>query len=150
MSERTDSHDPSPEVRSAIRLIRKQRVILDADLAHFYGVTTKRLNEAVKRNRDRFPEDFAFQLTDDENAAIRRKASDHETQPLYNKHDVTNWSQLATSSTAPMRSQFATAPHKRNIRPLLLSPPDPPRKAIGFSVRERRARYRTAGRITER
>lgn len=49
-------------ITSAIRLIRGQRVILDADLAAVYGVTTKRLNEQVKRNRERFPADFMFRL----------------------------------------------------------------------------------------
>jgi hypothetical protein len=45
------------------RAVRGQRVILDADLARLYGVNTKVLNQAVKRNAERFPEDFAFQLT---------------------------------------------------------------------------------------
>jgi hypothetical protein len=53
-------------VESLIRIIRGQRVILDADLAWVYGVTTKRLNEAVRRNRERFPSDFLFQLTPQE------------------------------------------------------------------------------------
>src|SRR4051812_14018880 len=44
----------------------RRKVMLDADLADLYGVSTKRLNEAVKRNIDRFPVDFMFQLTDDE------------------------------------------------------------------------------------
>ena len=46
-----------------IFIIRSQRVILDSDLARIYGVPVKRLNEAVKRNRSRFPEDFMYQLT---------------------------------------------------------------------------------------
>ena len=49
--------------RDRIRLIRGQRVILDQDLAELYGVETRRLNEQVKRNLDRFPSDFMFQLT---------------------------------------------------------------------------------------
>ena len=44
-------------------MLRGERVLLDADLAELYGVTTKRLNEQVRRNRDRFPPDFAFRLT---------------------------------------------------------------------------------------
>jgi hypothetical protein len=56
---------------SLIRLIRGQRVILDADLANIYGVPTKRLNQAVKRNRDRFPDDFAFQLDNQEVVILR-------------------------------------------------------------------------------
>jgi len=50
--------------------IREQRVILDADLAEVYGVTTKALNQAVKRNADRFPADFSFLLTDLEKARV--------------------------------------------------------------------------------
>ena len=50
-------------VESAIYFIRGQRVMPDSDLAAIYGVTTKRLNEQLKRNYSRFPEDFAFQLT---------------------------------------------------------------------------------------
>lgn len=50
-------------IKSRILAIRGQKVILDRDLAALYGVPTSRFNEAVKRNRRRFPEDFAFQLT---------------------------------------------------------------------------------------
>ena len=50
-------------IERRILLIRGEKVIIDADLAVFYGVTTKRLNEQVKRNRRRFPADFMFQLT---------------------------------------------------------------------------------------
>ena len=57
-------------VEETILYIRGQRVILAADLARLYGVTTKRLNEQVKRNRDRFPEDFIFQLSTKEKAEV--------------------------------------------------------------------------------
>ena len=50
-------------VANAIHVIRGHRVMTDADLAKFYGVATKVLNQAVRRNRHRFPEDFAFQVT---------------------------------------------------------------------------------------
>lgn len=50
--------------------IRETKVILDADLAELYGVTTKRLNEQVKRNRDRFPADFMFKLTEQETKEV--------------------------------------------------------------------------------
>ena len=53
-------------IESLIRVIRGQQVMLDSDLAMLYGVETKRLNEQVKRNLNRFPEDFMFQLTQDE------------------------------------------------------------------------------------
>ena len=58
-------------VASQIRIIRGQRVLLDSDLAALYGVTTKRFNEQVKRNRDRFPPDFLFQLTETEAESSR-------------------------------------------------------------------------------
>ena len=55
---------------SRIQVIRGLRVMLDVDLAALYGVQTKRLNEQVKRNWDRFPSDFLFQLTQDEKAEV--------------------------------------------------------------------------------
>jgi hypothetical protein len=61
---------PVERVEKAILLIRGEKVILDADLAALYGVTTTRLNEQIKRNRDRFPEDFAFRLTEEEFANL--------------------------------------------------------------------------------
>ena len=59
------------EIAQRIQLIRSQRVVLDADLAAFYGETTKRFNQQVRRNLARFPTDFMLQLTDDEAAALR-------------------------------------------------------------------------------
>ena len=53
-------------IQSKIYEIRGQRVMLDRDLAEMYGVETRVLNQAVKRNIERFPEDFMFQLTDEE------------------------------------------------------------------------------------
>ena len=58
------------KIAPLIHEIRGERVILDADLAAIYGVTTKRLNEQVKRNADRFPDDFAFQVTKEETANL--------------------------------------------------------------------------------
>lgn len=54
------------EIRTRIHVIRGQQVMLDFDLAELYGVETRVLNQAVRRNIERFPEDFMFQLTDDE------------------------------------------------------------------------------------
>jgi hypothetical protein len=58
-------------IEEKIFVIRRQKVILDADLAAFYGVATKRLNEQVKRNAHRFPEDFLFQLNENELPGMR-------------------------------------------------------------------------------
>ncbi len=60
------------DIAAAIALIRGHRVILDADLALLYGVSTKRLNEQVKRNIDRFPTDFVFRLSGTETAELNR------------------------------------------------------------------------------
>lgn len=88
-----------PNIR--ILTIRNQRVVLDADLAAIYGVTTKRLNEQFRRNRKRFPKDFAFQLTAEETEALRPQ--------------IATSSQLDRLQDAPgarkrsnLRSQFAT------------------------------------------
>ncbi len=51
------------QIEPLIKTVRGQKVILDSDLAQIYGVRTSALNQAVKRNRDRFPSDFMFQLT---------------------------------------------------------------------------------------
>jgi hypothetical protein len=57
---------PLERITRSILVLRRQRVILDRELAAIYGVPTGRLNEAIKRNAERFPEDFMFQLTRDE------------------------------------------------------------------------------------
>ena len=57
---------PDEVIMNKIYLIRGEKVMLDSDLGELYQVTTKRLNEQVKRNRDRFPEDFMFQLAKEE------------------------------------------------------------------------------------
>jgi len=62
---------PVGKIEQTILLIRGQKVILDADLARLHGVTTKRLNEQVRRNQRRFPSDFMFRLTKQEVAALR-------------------------------------------------------------------------------
>lgn len=62
---------PHAPIESRILLVRGQRILLDAELARLYGVSTGRLNEQVKRNRGRFPADFLFQLTKQEVAALR-------------------------------------------------------------------------------
>ena len=58
------------QMPAAIFVARGHRVMLDADLAQLYGVTTAALNQAVKRNADRFPSDFAFQVTQQEFTAL--------------------------------------------------------------------------------
>lgn len=67
---------PYETVQQKILLIRGFRVMIDADLASIYGVTTKRLNEQVRRNRKKFPEDFMFQLNTKEKTEVVAKC-DH-------------------------------------------------------------------------
>jgi phage regulator Rha-like protein len=62
---------PAESIERRILLLRGQKVMLDSDLAALYGVKTKILNKAVKRNRDRFPEDFMFRLTAAEERSLR-------------------------------------------------------------------------------
>ncbi|MBF0330822.1 MAG: ORF6N domain-containing protein [Candidatus Omnitrophica bacterium] len=66
-------------IEPLIHYVRGQKVILDADLARIYGVTTKVINQAVKRNRDRFPEDFMFKLTNGEAESLLRSRSQFVT-----------------------------------------------------------------------
>lgn len=90
-----------PKITSLIHTIREQRVILDTDLAALYGVPTKQFNQTFKRNRDRFPSEFAFQVNEAEFAAL-------------------NWSQSAASSLQeagreelePNSSHFAMSSRK--------------------------------------
>jgi len=78
----------SASIQRKIYTLRDVQVMLDRDLANFYGVETKVLNQAVKRNMERFPEDFMFQLTKDEYENLM--------------------SQIAISSDHSLRSQIAT------------------------------------------
>jgi hypothetical protein len=64
--------DPTNRISAHIFSLRARKVLLDEDLAELYGVQTKRLNEQVKRNADRFPEDFMFRLTRSELEALNR------------------------------------------------------------------------------
>ncbi len=62
---------PAERIEKSILLIRDQKVMMDFQLAEMYGVSLKAMNQAVKRNGDRFPEDFMFQLTVDETSSLR-------------------------------------------------------------------------------
>ena len=104
-------------IETLILNVRSQKVILDADLAELYGVPTYRFNEAFKRNRQRFPDDFAFQLTAAEFADLKSKPATLKVQDVAKQEDALNSSQIAMSSTqvaeskrvAPNWSQFVTS-----------------------------------------
>ena len=96
------------EIEQAIHVIRGQRVMLDSDLARLYGVTTGALNQAVKRNAERFPGDFAFQLTQQEFAALMSQnviskpgRGGRRKQPwVFTEHGVAMLSSVLRSPTA--------------------------------------------------
>ena len=89
-----------------ILVIRNQRVILDADLARLYGVSTKRFNEAFKRNQQRFPDDFSFQLTITEFNNLRSQLATSSLQ------------HIESTEVLPKRSQIVTISHGgRRFRP---------------------------------
>ena len=98
------------QIEPLIRIIRGQQVLLDSDLAILYGVETKRLNEQVKRNIERFPEDFMFQLTKVELINLKSQiatssATDNSlrSQNATIKQDINLKSQIATSSHGGIR-----------------------------------------------
>lgn len=88
---------PNP-LSGRIFTVRSQRVILDADLARLYGTTTKRFNEAFKRNATRFPKDFCFRLTGQEFAALRSQIATLEVEASDKETAGRMWSQSATTS----------------------------------------------------
>ncbi len=84
---------PHHTIENKIIEIRGAKIMIDSDIASLYGVETKRLIEQVKRNIERFPDDFMFQITEDEYQILR--------------------SQFATSNEKPLRSQIATLESQR-------------------------------------
>ena len=163
----------TPDVGPLILTVRGQRIILDADLAALYGVTTKAFNQAVKRNQERFPNSFAFQLTAEEKqevVTICDRLQRLKFSPVlpwaFTEHGALQASNVLNSPKAVAMSVYIISAFIRlreavadnqvmakrlaevektllthdvalrdiyqKIRPLLLPPPDPPRKKIGF------------------
>jgi hypothetical protein len=181
-------------VDSLILTIRGQKVLLDADLASIYGVPTKRLNEQVKRNTDRFPEDFRFQLTREEAkeallsrsqiATLKRGQNIKYLPFAFTEHgalmaaNVLNSPEAVKMSVHVVRAfikqreliagqaeilkKLAQMDAKllkhddilrviwKELQPLLAPPPDPPKKQMGFHVKETAASYRTKGKKKEK
>jgi hypothetical protein len=100
-------NDPNAEksLEPLILVVRGQRVILDFDLARLYGVTTKALNQAVKRNTARFPADFAFQLGAEDAERLRSQFVTSNVNTTVNPRDARNRSQIVTSSRGGRRYQ---------------------------------------------
>jgi len=166
--------EPTGKIEQAILQIRGERVILDSDLAGLYGVETKRLNEQVKRNIDRFPEDFMFQLSAEEQGALRSQSATSKGRGgrryapfAFTEHgaimaaNVLNSPRAVEASVYVVRAfvrlrnmlmqdkEFAARLDKleshvgkqdRQLVALiaairqLMTPPDPPKKRIGFQT----------------
>jgi hypothetical protein len=90
--------NPKKPIELLIFTLRGQKIILDADLAELYGVPTKAFNQAVKRNADRFPQDFLFQLTAQEWSNLKSQIVTSSMDVLQKEHVTPNWSQFVTSS----------------------------------------------------
>ncbi len=90
------------QIARAILILRGQRVLQDSELAALYGVSTKRFNQQVRRNRKRFPADFMFQLTADETSSLRSQIATLKTSGGQNRTSP------YVEGTSSLRSQFAT------------------------------------------
>jgi len=89
---------PKKPIETLILNVRSQKVILDADLAELYGVPTKVFNQAVKRNAERFPQDFMFQLTAQEWSNLKSQIVTSSLEITRTEGVAPNWSQIVTSS----------------------------------------------------
>lgn len=173
---------PMEKIRQTILLVRGQNVMLDRDLAVLYGVATRVLNQAVKRNSERFPDDFMFALTREEIMRISQSVTSSvdlkysKTVYAFTEQGIAMLSGVLNSSRAvhvniaimrafvQLRQLLASnAGLARKLAGLeqkydeqfkivfeairqLMTPPTPPRKRIGFIVREKRAAYRAGKR----
>jgi hypothetical protein len=130
---------PVERIARAILVIRGEKVMLDSDLAALYGVTTGNLNKAVKRNAERFPIDFMFQLDAEEVANLKFQFG------------ISSWGgrrRLPYAFTEQGVAMRRVGKHDEEIAAILevirrlMAVPETPRREIGFHVREKAARYR--------
>jgi hypothetical protein len=91
------------QIVGAILMLRGQRVLQDSELAALYGVSTKRFNQQVRRNRKRFPADFMFQLTAEETSSLRSQIA-----TLKASHSKNQKHPQYVDETSSLRSQIAT------------------------------------------
>jgi len=85
-------------IAQLVFFVRGEKVMFDADLAKLYGVSTKALNQALRRNRERFPDDFVFQLTAEEFAFLKSQFVTSTAEKPDSQGLRRNWSQFVTSS----------------------------------------------------
>ena len=94
-------------IERSIRLVRGQKVLLDADLAHLYGVSAKRLNEQVRRNMEGFPDDFMFRLDAEEAANLRSQIATSSSWGG-RRYQPMAFTEPHNGGFGSLRSQFAT------------------------------------------
>ena len=111
---------PVEVVVSRILLLRNQKTLLDADLAELYGVPTKVLLQAVKRNLERFPDDFMFQLTDQEFSNLRSQSV------------TSSWGGRRHAPYAFTEQGVAMLSGVLNAIRELMKPPETKKRPIGF------------------
>jgi len=122
---------PKKPISSLIFNLRGQKVILDADLAELYGVPTRVFNQAVKRNMERFPDDFCFQLTASEWDNLKSQIVTSSLEVIQKERVVPNWSQFATSSHGGRRKlPHAFTEHGAIMAATVLNSPE----AVAMSV----------------
>ena len=121
---------PTEVIEGRILMVRGHKVMLDAHLAELYGVDTKMLKRAVRRNRDRFPADFMFELKPEEHAALR-----YQFGTLKRGEHMKYAPFVFTEQGVAMLSSILRS--KRAV-----SAPESPRKEIGFHIMEDAVRYR--------
>ena len=115
------------KIERRIFLVRGQKIMLDADLAALYRVPTKSLNLAVKRNADRFPEDFMFQLTDDEVAGLRF----HSETSKRGRGGRRYLPYAFTEQGVAMLSSVLRSPRAVQVNIAIIRRPSPPKSASG-------------------
>ena len=140
----------APDIHSSIRNCRGVRVILDSDLAAIYGVPTFRFNEAVRRNIDKFPSDFLFQLTKEEVQSLISQSAISKTGRggrrslpwAFTEHGALQAANAALEKRLAVIEKTLTAHDNTlrdvilKIRPLLLSPTEPNKRRIGFHTND--------------
>ena len=156
---------PLERIERRILLIRGHKVLLDADLAVLYGVSTKRFNEQVRRNSARFPEDFMFRLSAEEWAVLRSQLATLERGRgrhrkylpfVFTEHGAIMAATILNSSRATQVSVYVVrafvhlreflASHDQAIAGLvdtiqtLMAPAEPKRRPIGFVRPEEKKR----------
>jgi hypothetical protein len=120
VAKKTKSLIAVEQIDGMIRTIRGVRVMLDRDLAKIYGVPTKVFNQAVKRNRQRFPEDFMFRLTQQEAKALR--ASWSQIVTLKRGHNIKYLPYAFTEYGALMAANILNSTRRIRLFPICNAP----------------------------